>query len=66
MSDKHLRKIQTANPAALLKELLAPEFKLQIANRTLVTVKKQALIKFSIAGPVFQETFLVLLTMGTV
>ena len=55
--ENELRKIQIANSESLLKELAAPEFKIQIANGTLVTVKKQIVLKFSLASPVFEETF---------
>ena len=35
------------NPEALLHQLPAPEFKIKKANGTIVTVKKQVVLKFS-------------------
>ena len=58
--------ILTAHPAALLKELPAPEFKVQIANGNIVPVRKQVLLRFFIGGKVFEETFMVLPTMGNI
>ena len=65
-SKNELRKVQYAHPEALLKELPAPEFKIRITNGTLVTVKKQVVLRFFLSGRVFDEKFLILLTMGTV
>ena len=57
MSKIELRKIQTADSEALLEELPAPEFKIQIENGALATVRKQVLTRFSITSRVFEETF---------
>ena len=66
MPENEFRKIQTANPNALLNEHSTTELKIQIANGTLVTIKKQVVLKFFLAGRVFEEVFLNLLTMGAV
>ena len=65
MSEAELRKITTAHPEAILQEL-PPNFKIQIANGNLVPVRKQVLLRFYVAGKVFEETFLILPTMGTI
>ena len=65
LSVNDLRKIRNANLEALLKKLFSPAFKIQRANGSSVTVKKQVVLKFSTAGWVFVETFLILPTMGT-
>ena len=68
MSEAELRKITTAHPEAILQELHPPppNFKIQIANGNLVPVRKQVLLRFYTAGKVFEETFLILPTMGTI
>ena len=66
MSEAELRKIITAYPEAILQELHPPNFKIQIANGNLVPVRKQVLLRFHIAGKVFEEKFLILPTMGTI
>ena len=65
MSGDELKKIQNANPEPFLKEIPAPESKIETAHGTLVTAKKQVVLKCFIADRVFQETFLMLPTMGT-
>ena len=59
MSEAELRKIITTHPEAILQELPPPppNFKIQIANGNLVPVRKQVLLRFSVAGKVFEETF---------
>ena len=66
MSEAELQKITTAHPEAILQELPPPNFKIQIANGNLVPVRKQVLLRFYVAGKVFEETFLILPTMGTI
>ena len=66
MSEAELRKITTAHPEAILQELPPPNFKIQIANGNLVPVRKQVLLRFYVAGKVYEETFLILPTMGTI
>ena len=66
LSEAELRKIVAAHPEAVLDELLPPNFKVQIANGILVPIRKQVLLRFFIAGKVFEEAFLVLPTMGTI
>ena len=66
LSEAELRRILTAHPAALLQELPAPEFKVQIANGNIVPVRKQVLLRFFIEGKIFEETFMVLPTMGNI
>ena len=41
MSEDKLRRITTAHPAAFLEEYLAPNFKVQIGNGSIVPVRKQ-------------------------
>ena len=55
------RKISGLSPLAP-----PPNFKIQIANGNLVPVRKQVLLRFYVAGKVFEETFLILPTMGTI
>ena len=68
MSEAELRKIITAHPEVILQKLppSPPNFKNQIANGNLVPERKQVLIRFDVAGKVFEETFLILPTMGTI
>ena len=66
LSEAELRRILSALPAALLRELPAPEIKVQNANRNIVPVRKQVLLRFFIGGKVFKETFMVLPTLGIV
>ena len=40
MSEDELRRIQSAHPAALLEEYPAPDFKVQIANGSIVPVRQ--------------------------
>ena len=65
LSEAELRKITAVHPEAVLDELPPPNFKVQIANGNLVPIRKQVLLRFFIAGKVFEEVFLVLPTMGT-
>ena len=65
LSEAKLRRILTAHPAAL-EELPAPDFKVQIANDGIVPVRKQVLLRLFIEGKVFEETFMVLPTMGNI
>ena len=65
MSENELHRKTTAHPAALLKEYPAPDFKVQIANGSIVPVRKQVLLRFFIGGKIFEETFTNLPTMGT-
>ena len=62
LSEAELRRIFTAYPAVLLEDLRAPDFKVQIANGSIVRVRKQVLLRFSLFG----ETFMVLPTMSNV
>ena len=66
MSEDELRRILSAHPAALLEEYPAPDFKVQIANGSIVPVRKQVLLRFFIGGKVFEETFMILPTMGNI
>ena len=59
LSEAELRRILSAHPAALLQELPAPEFEVQIAKGNIVPVRKQVLLRFFIGGNVFEETFMV-------
>ena len=66
MSENELRRITTAHPAAVLEEYPAPSFKVQIANGSIVPVRKQVLLRFFIGGKIFEETFMILPTMGNI
>ena len=66
ISEAELRKITTAHPEAMLQELPPPNFKIQIANGNLVPVRKQVLLRFYVGRKIFEETFLILPTMGTI
>ena len=50
LSEAELRRVLSAHPAALLQELPAPEFKVQIANGSIVPVRKQVLLRKNIHG----------------
>ena len=64
MSEDHFRRILSAHPAALLEESPAQDFKVQIENRSFVQVQKQVLLRFFIGGKKFEETFMILPSMG--
>ena len=66
MSENKLRRILQAHPAAQLEEYPAPNFKVQIANGSIVPVRKQVLLRFFIGGNMFEETFMILPTMGNI
>ena len=66
LSEAELRKITAAHPEAVLDQLPPPNFKVQIANGNLVPIRKHVVLRFFIAGKVFEEVFLVLATMGTI
>ena len=66
MSEAELAKILQASPKALVKELPAPNFKIQIANGSVVPIRKQVLLRFDIAGTSYEETFIILPQMSTI
>ena len=66
MSEAELHRVLQAHPSALLEELPAPDFKVQIANGHIVPIRKQVLLRFFIAGKIFEETFMILPTMGNI
>ena len=66
MSEDKPRRILSAHPAALLEEYPAANFKVQIANGSIVPVRKQVLLRFFIGGKIFEETFMILPTMGNI
>ena len=66
MSENEPRRILQAHPAAQLEEYPAPDFKVQIANGNIVPVRKQVLLRFLIGGKIFEETFMILPTMGNI
>ena len=66
MSEDELRRILSAHPAALLEEYPAADFKVQIANGSIVPVRKQVLLGFFIGGKISEETFMILPTMGNI
>ena len=49
LSEAELRKITAALPEAILEELPPPDFKIQIANGSLVPVRKQVVLRFFLA-----------------
>ena len=67
MSEDERRRIFSAHPAELLEEYPAPNFKVQIANGSIVAVRKQVfLLFFFIGGKIFEETFMIRPTMGNI
>ena len=66
MTEAEHPKITTAHPNALLQEMPALVFEIQIANGKLVKVKKQVFTPFAVAERSFKDTLLVLPTMGMV
>ena len=66
MSANELRRILQAHPAAQLEEYLAPDFKVQITDGIIVPVRKKVLPRFFIVGRLFDETFMILPTMGNI
>ena len=66
MSEAELAKILKASPKALIQELPAPNFKVQIANGSVVPIRKQVLLRFDIAGTNYEETFMILPQMSSV
>ena len=62
LSESEIQRILTAYPATFLQ----PEFKIQIANGNIVPVRKQVLVRFFIGGKAFEETFMVLSTIGNI
>ena len=65
-SQTELHNILTTHPMALTEKMPAPEFKVQIANGDLVSVRKQVLLRFFIADKQFEEMFMILTTMGNI
>ena len=57
MSETDLAKILKTYPKALIEELPAPNFKIQIANGSVVPIRKQVLLQFDIAGTSSTETY---------
>ena len=66
MSENELRRILQAHPAAQLEDYPAPDFKVQIANGSIVPVRKQLFLRFFIGVKVFEETFMILPRMGNI
>ena len=66
MCENELRRILQAHPAAQLEEHPATDFKFRIANGNIVPVRKQVLLWFFIGGKIFEETFMILSTMGNI
>ena len=58
--------LQTTEDKQLLEEYIAPDFEVQIANGSLVPVRKQVLPRFFIGGKIFEKTFMILPTMGNI
>ena len=66
MSEAKLRKITTAHPNVLIREIPAPDFKNNNAKRNLVHDMKYVLQRFFLSRCTFEETFVILSTMGMV
>ena len=66
MSENELRRITTAHPAASFDENPTPVFKVQIANGSIVPVRKQVLLRIFIGGKIFEEVFMIFSTMGII
>ena len=66
MSEIELRKIPTTHRWALFKGIPALDFKVPITNGQIVPVRKQVLLRFFIAEIKFQETLIILPTMGNI
>ena len=49
-----------------MKELQAPNFKIQITNGSVVPIRKQVLLRFDIAGTNYEETFMIMPQMSSV
>ena len=56
-SEAELRKITTAHPEAVLQTLPFLNLKIRIPHGRLVLVRKQVLLRFYVAGIVFEENF---------
>ena len=65
-SEDEQRRITAAHSVALLEEYPAPDFKVQIANGSIVPVRKQVLLRFFIGSKIFEEIFMILPTMGNI
>ena len=66
ISENELRRILQAHPAAQLEYYPATDLKFQIAKGIIIPVRKQVLLRFFIGGKVFEETFMILPTMGNI
>ena len=66
MSENELRRILQAHTVNQLEEYPASDFKVEIANGSIVSVRKQVLLLFFIGGKVFEETFMILPTMDKI
>ena len=66
LSENELRCITTTHPSALLDELQAPDYRIPIANGYIGPVRKQILLRFFLAGLIFEEQIMVLPTMGNI
>ena len=64
LSEKELRRITAAHPSAVVDELPAEDFGIQITNSIVVPVRKQVVNRFFVAGLIFEEQFMVLAIMG--
>ena len=66
MTENELRQILQAHPVAQLEDCPAPDFKVQIENGSIVPVLKQVLLRYFIWGKFFEETFMILPTVGNI
>ena len=63
---EELRRIRAVHPATVLQVYPAPDFEVQIANGSIVPVRKQILLRFFFGGKLFEEKFMILPTMGNI
>ena len=66
MSESEISRILTYQPSALLQEMPATEYKTQFTNGNIVPMINQVQLRFFLAGKIFEETFIVLPTMGNI
>ena len=66
LSENELRRIMAAHPSAVLNELRAPEYKIQIADGNIVPFRKQVTLRIFLVGRNFEKTFIALPTMGNI
>ena len=66
MSEDELRRITAVHPATVMEVYPVPDFEVQIANGSIVPVRKQILLRLFFGGKLFKEKFMILPTMGNI